>query len=65
MAQVELPSPDILDVSHIAGNAYLEIKHLLGHPSLLFGSKMSASVDSPIFGEEILKRIKVTERLVC
>ncbi|EDR00370.1 uncharacterized protein LACBIDRAFT_314361 [Laccaria bicolor S238N-H82] len=61
MAQVELPNQDTLDISHIAGNASPEIKRFLGYPSLFFGSHMSANVDSPIFGEEIQKRIKVTE----
>ena len=55
MAQVELPSPDTLDISHAAGNASPEIKRLPGCPSLFFENHMSMNVDSLVFGEAGIK----------
>jgi len=49
------------DISHIAGNASEEIKQTIGNPAYFFANRRPDDITSPIFGESIQRRLKVTE----
>jgi len=52
---------DTFDIAHIAGNASEEIKQTVGNPAYFFANRRPNDITSPIFGESIQKRLKVTE----
>ena len=55
-----MPEEDTFDIAHIAGNASDEIKQLAGNPGDFFANR-SPVITSPIFGESVQRRLKVTE----
>ncbi|EAU82753.1 hypothetical protein CC1G_10658 [Coprinopsis cinerea okayama7 len=55
---MSFPSNNDLDISHVKGNAPEEIKRLLVSPYRLYKSNQA---QGPLFGEEIQKRLVVTE----
>ncbi|KAF8967449.1 HotDog domain-containing protein [Flammula alnicola] len=59
MAHSVFDDEAILDISHIAGNAADEVKQTLGDP--VFLNRRPDGVRSPMFGESIQRRMKVTE----
>ncbi|PPQ63157.1 hypothetical protein CVT24_005797 [Panaeolus cyanescens] len=53
--------PESFDISNIAGNAPDEVKRMFGDPGAFFINRRPFGVDNKIFGEDIQKRLKVTE----
>ncbi|KAF9480158.1 hypothetical protein BDN70DRAFT_877903 [Pholiota conissans] len=51
----------VFDISHIAGNASDEIKQIVGDPGGFLTGRRNPQHNGPIFGEEIQRRLKVTE----
>jgi len=56
-----MPEEDTFDIARIAGNASDEIKQTVGNPGEFFANRSPHEITSPIFGEFIQKRLKVTE----
>lgn len=56
-----MPEEDIFDIARIAGNASDEIKRVTGNPGDFFAYHSPHEITSPIFGESLQKRLKVTE----
>lgn len=53
--------PESVDISKIAGSAPDEVKRMFGDPGSLFINHRPFGVEHRIFGEDIQKRLKVTE----
>ena len=54
---------DLFDISHITGNASDDIKRTIGNPGAFFQHRVENLIasSSSLFGESILKRMKVVE----
>lgn len=52
---------DLFDISQITGNASDDIKRIIGNPGGFFQNHHVENFSSSIFGESILKRMKIVE----
>jgi acyl-coenzyme A thioesterase 13 len=54
-------SEDVVDISHVKGNASDEIKRIVGDPVAFFRRFRTLDFKSQLFGETIADRLRVTE----
>jgi acyl-coenzyme A thioesterase 13 len=52
---------DLFDISQIAGNASDDMKRTIGNPGDFFQNRRVEDLSSAMFGESILKRMKMVE----
>lgn len=60
-----MASEDIMDISHIKGNASADVKRLLGNPSAFFRTFRTEDFNHQLFGDAISDRLSCTEISLC